>query len=44
MTDEIRLWKIGANESLEEIDRSRLDLEARLAITAPCLSDRRLRA
>ena len=30
MPDEVRLWQIGSDESLQEIERAALDLEARL--------------
>ena len=30
MSDEVRLWQIGPDESLQEIERAALDLEARL--------------
>lgn len=30
MPDEVRLWKIGSDDSLQEIERAALDLEARL--------------
>lgn len=30
MPDEVRLWKIGSDDSLQKIERAALDLEARL--------------